>query len=184
MEWVIPAAALLLLIWAVITRRRLVALQQAAVHAWAEVDGLLRRRHDLISRLVEAVRGRVARERKSLDGVMTARGRAAAEQAPAGIGKAEAALSAAIGRVFEVVEENPGLKADPDLLRLQSELSAVESGIVKSARHFNEAAREYNDARLGFPGAFLAYVIRFDLLQYYTVAEAKPQTARTTPVRL
>jgi LemA protein len=180
-EWVLPAVAVLLVIWGTITRSRLVALQQAAVQAWAEVDDLLRRRQELVPRLVEAVRGRVKRERKTLDGVIAARGRAATEETPASIAKAEEALTTAIAKVFEVVEENPDLAADPGLLHLKSDFSTIESRILRSARQFNETAREYNDARLGFPGAFLAYVIRFDVLQYYVAGHAVPRTQRPDP---
>ncbi|WP_165585245.1 LemA family protein [Roseococcus sp. SYP-B2431] len=184
MEWVIPAVVLLLLIWAVFVRGRLVALQQAAVQAWADLDEPLRRRHELVSRLVAAVPGRTAREKKSLDGLTNARRHAAAEQEPPAIGKAEAELSAAIGRAFEAVEQDPDLSVDPGLGRLQAELSDLQGRIGRSARAFNEAARAYNEARTGFPGGFLAYVVRFDLLQYYTVAEAKPEAARTAPARV
>jgi LemA protein len=184
MEWVIPAVALLLLILGVFTRSRLTTLQQEAAQGWSDADALLRLRHDLVPRLVEVLKGRIARDRKALDGVMAARGRAVAARTPADIGKAEAALGAAIGKIFEVVEENAGLKDDPDLRRLRSELSGIESRIAKSARAYNDAAREYNKARIGFPGGFLAYVIRLDVLEYYTLVEAKPQSAQTVPARL
>lgn len=180
-EWILPAIAVLLVVWGTIIRGRLVALQGAAVQAWADVDDLLRRRHDLVSRLVETVRGRVKRERKTLDGVIAARGRAATEEAPASIAKAEEALTTAIAKVFEVVEENPDLAADAGIVRLRSEFSAAESRILKAARHFNETAREYNDARLGFPGAFLAYVIRFDVLQYYVPGYVGPRSQKPDP---
>jgi LemA protein len=174
-EWVPPAVAVLVLIWGMVTRGRLIALQQTAVQAWMEVDELLRRRHQLVSRLVEAVPAPGKRERKALDLAKAAMGRAATAETPGSIAKAEEALTAAIAAVFEVAAENP------DVVRLRAELSAIENRILSSARHFNEVAQDYNEARMGFSGVLIAYVTRFDVLEYYKAANASSRAQRPDP---
>lgn len=181
-EWIVPAVAVLLVVWVMVTRGRLTTLRQAAEIAWTETDEKLRRRHDRISRLADAVDGRMAREKKLLDAILAARRLASSQQEPQTIGKAEAALSLAIAKFFEKVDENPEIRADPGLQRLKADFSSLESEIRRSARAFNDTARTYNDARTGFHGAILAYFVRFELLPYYTLADARPSPGQATAV--
>lgn len=181
-EWIVPAVAVLLVVWGMVTRGRLITLRQAAEVAWTETDEKLRRRHDRVSRLADAVGGRMPREKKLLDAILAARRVAASQQEPQTIGKAEGALSLAIARFFEKVDENSEVRADPGLQRLRADFSALESEIGRSARAFNDAARAYNDTRMGFHGTLLGYIARFEVLPYYATVEAKPPAGQSTAV--
>ena len=55
----------------------LVTLRNQAKNAWAQIDVQLKRRHDLIPNLVNAVKGYAAHEKTTLENVIKARGQAA-----------------------------------------------------------------------------------------------------------
>lgn len=62
--------------YGVILYNRLVRLRNAFGNAFAQIDVQLKRRHDLIPRLVESVKGYMAHERETLEAVVEARNHA------------------------------------------------------------------------------------------------------------
>ena len=65
-----------LVVYFVITYNSLAHLRLLARNAWADIDVQLKRRHDLIPQLVQAVKGHAGYERGTLEKVVEARGRA------------------------------------------------------------------------------------------------------------
>jgi len=184
MEWVIPAVALLLLIWGAFVHRRLVSLRETATQVWSDVDAGFRQRQELIPRLLQKIQGHLDMEGKPVRALNDARRAAGQAQTPDAIGKAEATLDAAIDRVLVLAAGKPELAADAGFRRLQSNLPEMEKRLAALRRHFNDSVEDYNAARLGFPGAFLAYVVNFPLLERLGVpkAAAAPQVRTSARV--
>jgi len=93
---------------------RLVQLKNRAAGSWSDIDVQLKRRHDLVDNLVEAVKGYAHHERQVLERVTAARTKAegARTEGRAGAaGAAESALSGEMGKLFALVEAYPDLKA-------------------------------------------------------------------------
>lgn len=179
-EWVIPAVALLLLVWGIIIHRRLVALREVAVAAWSEAEAAFRKRHEMVSRLIEKAGGALGAEAKSIRAVAEARRLAATAQDPERIGKAEAALSLAIERLLARASGHADLKADAGFLRLQARLPDMQVEIETARDVFNEAVEDFNHARLGFLGTVLGYVIKIPPLEPLAVPRpAEPEPARS-----
>src|SRR5678815_6071158 len=78
--WIVVAALALVVIWAIMSYNRLVSLREQVRAAWAQIDVLLKRRHDLIPNVVETVKGYAAHERDTLERVVAARNAAVAAQ--------------------------------------------------------------------------------------------------------
>src|SRR5690606_23982574 len=81
--------------------------------AWSQIDVQLKRRHDLIPNLVNAVRGYMEFEEETLTRVTDARANAVAAgaQGPADQAQAENALTDTLRSLFAVMENYPDLKA-------------------------------------------------------------------------
>ena len=86
--------------------------------AFAQIEVQLKRRHDLIPNLVEAVKGYMQFEQKVLTDVTNARASAiaAGAQGPAAQAQAENVLTGALRSLFAVVENYPQLKANENVL--------------------------------------------------------------------
>ena len=119
-SWVILGIAGLIVVWAIASYNRLVAMRQRCNQAFADIDVRLRQRHDLVPNLVEAVKGYAGHERATLDEVVQARNAAAAAQEPAAKAQAESALGAALRQLFALAEAYPNLKANSNFQQLQS----------------------------------------------------------------
>src|SRR3954466_1936126 len=99
--WVVVGVAVVLLLWAIASYNRLVSLREQVRAGWAQIDVLLKRRHDLIPNLVETVKGYAAHEKGTLEGVIAARNAAVAARGdPSQASQAEGALGASLGRLF------------------------------------------------------------------------------------
>src|SRR6266498_2937529 len=97
--------------------------------AFAQIDVQLKRRHDLIPNLVNAVKGYMDFEQDVLTRVTEARAIAAGAQGPAEQGQAENVLTGALRSLFAVVENYPQLKANENVLSLQEQLTTTENQI-------------------------------------------------------
>jgi len=139
-------------------------------NGWSQIDVQLKRRHDLIPNLVETVKGYAAHEKETLQAVVEARGAAVSATTPAAAGKAEGALTAALGKLFALAENYPDLKANQNFLALQEELSSTENRIGFARQAYNDAATRYNNRRETFPGNLISG--SFDEAELFEIEEA------------
>jgi len=63
----------LLIVWVIAGYNRLIGMRNQVANGWRQIDVQLKRRHDLIPNLVNAVRGSMDFERDTLTAVMEAR---------------------------------------------------------------------------------------------------------------
>src|ERR687889_598022 len=98
--WIVLGVVAVLVLFAIVAYNRLVSLREQVRAGWAQIDVLLKRRHDLIPNLVETVKGYAAHEKATLEAVIAARNAAQSLNAqgasPAQIGQAEGALTSAL----------------------------------------------------------------------------------------
>jgi LemA protein len=135
----------------------LINLKNQTLNAFKQIDVQLKRRHDLIPNLVNAVKGAMDFERQTLEAVIQARNQAVAAGANAGpdamksVAAAENQLSAALSRFNVVVEQYPQLKATANVAQLQEELTSTENRIGFSRQAYNDTATQYNTKQQQFP---------------------------------
>lgn len=146
---------------------------------WAQIAVVLKRRHDLVPNLVDAVRGYMGFEQAVLTRVTDARAAAVAAgaQGPA-VREAENALTGALRSMFAVVENYPDLKASENVRSLQDQLAKTEGLIATARDSYNAAVRDYNTAIASFPMVLMAGPMGFARRTFF---EAEPAAA-TAPV--
>jgi LemA protein len=151
--------------------------------ALAQIQVQLKRRHDLIPNLVNAVKGYMGFEQKVLTDVTNARASAVAAgaQGVAQQAQAENALTSTLRSLFAVVENYPDLKANQNVLSLQEELTTTENQISFSRQHYNASVLEYNNAIQVFPNVLLAGMFGFTKRDFF---EAEPEAANVPNVDL
>jgi LemA protein len=158
---VIEGAAFLLfvvgvMIYVVILYNELVRLRNDNDRAWANIDVLLKQRHDEIPNLVETVKGYMQHEQQTLLAVTRAR---AASMNAASIGQkaqADLTMTVALRSLFAVAENYPQLKANENFLKLQTRISELEDRIADRREFFNDDVNTYN-TRIGqIPEVFVA----------------------------
>src|ERR1700751_1911653 len=141
----------LIVIYAVFGYNSLVRMRNEVENAWRQIDVQLKRRHDLIPNLIEAVKGYMQFERDTLTQVVEARGRAIAAPDQASRLAAENQLTAGLGRLLAVMENYPQLKSDQNVLQLQEQLTTTENQIAFSRQAYNDAVLAFNTRVETFP---------------------------------
>jgi LemA protein len=167
---VIGVLVVLFLIWLMFGYNGLVRRRNRVDGAWSQIDVQLKRRHDLIPNLVEAVKGYAAHERGTFEAVTNARANAINAQGPEQQAQAENALTGALKSLFAVAEAYPDLKANQNFLNLQEELTSTEDRIAYARQFYNDSVVSYNTKIQQFPTVILANTFNFDRRELFDAA--------------
>src|SRR5262244_2579703 len=93
-----------IVVWAIAAYNSLVRLRNEIDGSWRQIDVQLKRRHDLIPNLVEAVKGYMQYERDTLNQVVEARAKAVTAPDQASRMAAESQITAGLGKLLAVME--------------------------------------------------------------------------------
>jgi LemA protein len=168
-----------LIVWAIASYNRLVSLRNQSQNGWRQIDVQLKRRHDLIPNLVNAVRGSMDFERDTLTAVMDARAKALTATGPADAAQKENQLTQAVGRLLAVAENYPTLKSNDNVKMLQEELSATENKVGFARQFYNDIATQFNTAQQVFPTAIFANMFGFKPAELFEITDAKDREVPT-----
>ena len=176
--WIILVVVVaVIVLFLILTYNGLVRLRNMVDEAWNQISVQLKRRHDLIPNLVNAVKGYMEFEQETLTRVIEARSAAvtASQAGPAGAAQqaqAENFLTGALRQLFALVENYPDLKANQNVLQLQEELTTTENQIGFSRQHYNSSVREFNTSVQTFPSVLIAGMFGFRERDYFQIEEA------------
>lgn len=177
--WILAVLAAAALLWGIVLYNRLVARRNHAREAWSGIDVQLKRRHDLLPKLVEAVKAYAGYEREVLREGVEARTGAPSPQRAA----AENALTGRLRALLAVVEAYPDLKASRGYLDLQAQISEAEEQIQYARRYFNGTVRELNILVDSFPSNLVARLFGFAHMDYFEIELATQRDSPELPFR-
>jgi LemA protein len=154
------------LIYGISLYNNLVQVKNAVDKAWANIDVLLKQRHDELPKLIEVCKQYKQFEQSTLQKVIEARSQvhAASECQDIGaVSQAEGALRAGLGQIYAVAEAYPELKANENFMQLQNRISSLENGIADRREFYNDAVNINNVQTEVFPGKILAKMYGFNV---------------------
>lgn len=166
--------------WTLVVFNRLVGLRNRASGSWSDIDVQLKRRHDLVGNLVEAVKGYAHHEKQVLEKVTAARSGADAartEGHPGAAGTAESALSGEMGKLFALVEAYPDLKASEQFASLRRSLIKVEDDLQNARRYYNAIVRDLNTRIQSFPDLVVARSLGFEEREFFSLEDRSEAAA-------
>jgi len=171
MMWIILAVLGLLLVWVIFTYNSFITFINRTKEAWSDIDVQLKRRHDLIPNLVNAVKGYATHEEGVFTKVTEARANALSAGTVAEKGQAENMLTDALKSVFAVAEAYPQLRAVESFNNLQTELADTENKIQASRRFYNGNVRDLNTKVESFPANAIAGAFNFSKQEFFQVED-------------
>ena len=169
---VLLLAGLVIVVYLVMLYNGLVSVKNNVALAWANIDVLLRQRHDELPKLVEVCKNYKQFEQETLVRIAEARSRVAAARETRNIGAlgpAEAALRSGVAGVFAVAERYPELKANANFMQLQARITGLENAIADRREFYNESVNVNNVRIEQFPDVIVARAFKFGearLLQF------------------
>ena len=153
-----------LLIYGIGLYNHLVSVKHAVSKAWANIDVLLKQRHDELPKLVEECQQYKQFEQATLQRVIEARSQvhAARERQDIGaLGQAEGALRTGLGSIFAVAEAYPELKTNENFTQLLNRITSLENGIADRRELYNESVNINNVQIEVFPASIIASMFGF-----------------------
>ena len=163
-QWIVLAIIGVIVIYAIMVYNGLVLVKNAVSKAWANIDVLLKQRHDELPKLVETCKQYKQFEAETLEKVTTARARvqSAREQTNVGaLGPAEGALRSAVNGIFATVEAYPELKANENFIQLQNRITSLENAISDRRELYNDSVYINNVRIETFPDLIIARIAAF-----------------------
>jgi LemA protein len=152
----------------------LVQIKHNVTKAWANIDVLLKQRHDELPKLVETCKQYMKFEQDTLTRVIEARSKVftarEAQNVPA-LGQAEGGLRAALGSLFALAESYPDLKANQTFQQLQTRISSLENAIADRREFYNESVNVNNVRIEQFPDVIIARLLNFKEAQLLEFSE-------------
>jgi LemA protein len=180
MVFFIVLALVIILVAAVIgSYNSLIQIRNQVRNAWKQIDVQLKRRHDLIPNLVNAVKGQMEFEKATLESVIQARAAAVGAHSLSDSMAKEDVLSSALSKLFAVVENYPTLKAHESVRPLMEELTTTENQITFARQFYNDITTTYNTKLEMFPTNLAASSFGFKMFPLFQIKEAGE---RETPI--
>ena len=155
---------IVILIYAISLYNHLVNVKHSVAKAWANIDVLLKQRHDELPKLVEVCKQYKQFEQATLQRVTEARSQvqdARQHQDIPALGKAEGMLRMGLGSIFAVAEAYPELKANEQFMQLQNRITSLENGIADRRELYNESVNINNVQIEVFPASIIASMFNF-----------------------
>ncbi len=171
MWWIVLALIALVVGALIVSYNLLVRDHHRVLAAWSDIEVQLKRRHDLIPRLVEVVRQYAAYEQAALATITELRNQARGSHSPGEQGELERRISHSLFNIRAVAEAYPDLKSNQNYLELMQQLTEIERDIQFARRYYNGAVNNLNTRIDTFPDLIVARLMRFRPAEYFDFEE-------------
>ncbi len=149
----------------------LVRLRNDNDKAWANIDVLLKQRHDELPKLIDTCKGYMQYEQKTLQLVVEARNASLKAGTIGEKAQADTMVSGALKTLFAVAENYPELKANNNFMQLQNRISELEEKIADRREFYNDDVNTYNIRIQQLPDVFVAHLIGLRPRDLFKVSE-------------
>jgi LemA protein len=150
----------------------LVALKNDIDKSWANIDVLLKQRHDELSKLLDVTKGYAEFERDTLTKMTQARSQFSQAVTFDQKAQADQSMTSALRGFFAVAENYPDLKANLNFQQLQRRITALENQIADRREFYNDSVNTFNIRIQQVPDTFVAAFMQLTPRQMLKVDEA------------
>lgn len=171
--YLILALALVAVIYLVMIYNGLVNCKNNVAKAWANIDVLLKQRHDELPKLIDTCKQYMQYEQATMEKIIQARNLVASAretQNLSALGSAEGQLRSGLGSLFAIAEAYPELQANEQFQHLQTRITGLENAIADRREFYNESVNLYNIRTEMFPDVLLATRFGFTAKQMLSFA--------------
>ena len=156
--------------WIIATYNSLTALRLRVHNAWHQINVQLKRRNDSIADLVKTLKGEINFEQDTLQSLIEARNTAMVVTGVKQAAEAQSRLGESLGQVLALIENQPDLKSNKEVLDFQDELSTRENHIAIARQYYNDLVAQYNTKQQAFPGNLISGFFKFQPSELFSTA--------------
>ena len=141
--------------------------------SWANIDVLLKQRHDELPKLVKVCEAYMQHERGVFDKLSEARAALANAAGVAQRADAENQITRALGAFFAVAENYPDLKANTAFASLQARISELENAIADRREFYNDTVTMFNTRIEQIPDSWVAGGMALQSAELFKIDESE-----------
>jgi LemA protein len=170
--WVAIIIGVVVILAVVFLYNSLIAKKNQVTNVFGTIDALLKKRYDLLPKLISTVKAYMEHEKSLLTEITEMRAKAVSgrlsddEQV-----ELDNKLSKMLGGIMVAVENYPDLKANQNFLQLQRAMNEIEEQISAARRAYNAAVTTYNNAVEMFPTNVAASMMRYKIKKVFEISE-------------
>ena len=153
----------------------LIEMKNNVGRSWANIDVLLKQRHDELPKLVRTCEAYMQHERAIFDKLSEARGALANARSVGQRADAENQLTRALGGFFAVAENYPDLKANTSFQSLQTRISELENAIADRREFYNDTVTMFNTRIEQIPDSWVAGGMALQRAELFHIDERERQ---------
>lgn len=157
-----------------------VRLRNYVREAFSTMDVYMKKRWDLIPNLVETVKGYASHEKELLEKLTSLRSSNYSSMSDAQKLETNSELTQVLSRLIAVAENYPDLKANQNFMKLNDELSAIETDIANSRKYYNGTVRELNTYLEVFPTNIIGSMFGIQREKMFEISETERQNVKVS----
>ena len=142
--------------------------------ALSGIDVALTKRYDVLTKMIEVVKGYTKHEKETLFEVINLRKESSIKEK----NDANLAMDENIKKINVVAENYPDLKASANWEALQTGVIEAEEHLQASRRAYNAAATQYNNYHVTFPNSLIANRIKPEKREYFEAEASKKEDVK------
>jgi LemA protein len=158
----------------------LIAIKNDIDKAWANIDVMLKQRHDELSKLLDVSKGYMDYERDTLQKITRARSMYQQAKTVDEKALADQSMTSALRGFFAVAENYPELKANSNFQQLQKRITDLESQIADRREFYNDSVNTFNIRIQQIPDTFVASFMNLHTREMFKVEDADKSDVKLT----
>lgn len=140
---------------------------------WAQLEGQLNKRNDIILNLTNNIKGYALHEKAVFEDIANARSKWAKASTIQEKVEAASGIDSVLARLVLVDQNYPDLKTDQTFLRLMDKLARIQGQIAVEGARYNQSVKSYNMIVKNFPGNFIGRIFGYKAASEYFTVERK-----------
>lgn len=169
MQWLWGIAGLLTAASAIWAYSALVSDRELVKAGWRNIEGHLKRRHEYLTKLAEAVREHCDFAPAQLEAVESLLQESESARGPLALQQAEEAISRSLRQFVAIADAYPSLQAETSFVDAQRLISLIEADVVRARDEYNKVVRRYNRETNAFPQILISRTMGFGLAEEFSL---------------
>lgn len=176
---IIGTIVIVLVMFGILTYNSLVESRNMVKEAFATMDVYLKKRWDLVSNLVETVKGYSKHESETLEKVIEARGNYTQMSRQEKV-DSDNIIKGEVAKLIALSESYPDLKANQNFVDLSRQLVKLEDDIENSRKYYNGTVKNYNLKVLTIPTNIIASMFGFKEEKMFEAVDAERENVKVS----
>lgn len=170
----VVAIVAFLLLWWIGTYNGIKRLEIKVKEGLSGIDVALTKRYDVLTKLLEVVKGYQKHEKEILSEVIRLRSGMTMQERNA----ANQQMDTAFGRINMLAESYPELKSSNNFMQLQNAIVDTEEHLQAARRLYNANVTAYNEKIVTFPNSIVAGSMGASAKEFFEAEAAKRQDVK------